>query len=259
MSKLLLLFFISFNAWSNGNFHLLSRDVTYTGSNHARSVYIYLPDGYGKNPKVRYPVLYMHDGQNLYDPSRAYLGQTWKALETLNHLIKHKIIPPIIVVGIDNTPDRLTEYTHDNEQGENYLRFIVKQLKPRIDQDYLTLSQREHTAIMGSSLGGLISLYAGAKYHQTFGKVGALSPSVWWSNASILKAIEAFPSPLKIYVDSGTEGGETPHDAGAVARIYEARDLKDRLLLYIQEGADHSEKYWAKRLPVALHFLFKNN
>lgn len=246
------------NVWGEGRFHLFSK--------HPRSIYVYLPAGYGQFPEVRYPVLYMHDGQNLFDPARAYMGQTWRAEETLNHLIKHKIIRPIIVVGIDNTPDRLAEYTPDRDptrehsggEGDAYLRFIVERLKPEIDRKLLTLSQRNHTGIMGSSLGGLISLYAGVRYHHTFGKIGALSPSVWWNNNSILRTLESAPAPLRVYVDSGTEGGERPHDARAVARIFEAA-MGDRVMLNIQEGANHSERFWAMRFPVALKFLFNSN
>lgn len=110
----------------------------------------------------------MHDGQNLFDPSRAFLGQTWKAKETLDSLIKKKTIPPIIVVAIDNTSARMNEYVPEKD-GIKYLDFISQKLKPMVDKDFQTTKDRNLTGIMGSSLGGLISLQAGMSHFHTFG------------------------------------------------------------------------------------------
>ena len=137
--------------------------------NNKRDIVVWLPIGYNaqKNPGKKYPVLYMHDGQNIIDPKTAYVGKDWRVDETVMKLIKQKKIKEIIVVGIYNSPDRLDEYSW-SEKGQNYLKFIVTELKPFIDSVYKTLSDKENTAIMGSSMGGLISFYAGWHYPDVF-------------------------------------------------------------------------------------------
>lgn len=204
----------------------------------------------------------MHDGQNLYDPARSTYGETWKVTETLNHLIAQKLIPPIIVVGIDNTSERMAEYTHDREasrpqggKAHSYLEFITYDLKPYIDHVFATRPEASSTGIMGSSLGGLVSLYAGAMFSETFGLIGAMSPSVWWNNKSILSIILHSPKPERIYLDSGTGSGERPADAELAARVFTQSGGRN-IMIEIQQGATHNEKYWALRLPKALRFLF---
>lgn len=221
----------------------------------SRDVYVYLPDGYGKS-NLSYPVLYMHDGQNLFDPSRAFLGQTWKAKETLDSLISQKQIPAIIVVAIDNTSARMNEYVPEKD-GMKYLDFICQKLKPMVDKDFQTTKNRNLTGIMGSSLGGLISLQAGMSHFHTFGLIGALSPSIWYNDKSILTAYQMTQFlPLKVYLDSGTEGGERPDDVWELYYVLEQRGLTPKVV--IDEGGRHSEVFWAKRFPEALKFLFKN-
>jgi predicted alpha/beta superfamily hydrolase len=255
--SVLILFLFSFPAWAQGTFHLFKKGIIRPSSSFARDVYIYLPAGYEKN-NLRYPVLYMQDGQNLFDPSRAFLGQTWKALATLNHLIEKKLIAPIIVVAIDNTPERSDEYIPEN-QADEYLQFLVNTIKPQVDQTFRTKKSSEFTGIMGSSLGGLVSLYAGLRYTETFSLIGALSPSIWWNERSILNAYEQNSHlPRKVYLDSGTTGGEKPQDVLDLGQILLNRDFRhaENLCIYIQDNADHQEKYWAMRFPVALKFLF---
>jgi predicted alpha/beta superfamily hydrolase len=191
------------------------------------------------------------------------LGQTWNAQETLNRLIRNKVIPPLIVVAIDNTSERIHEYTPDFDprrqqggRGGAYLEFIVGEVKPVIDRQFRTRPGRNDTAIMGSSLGGLLSLYAGARYASSFGLVGALSPSIWWNQESIFKLVAERPLPLRLYLDMGTEGGEIPELLGQLSDQYLMAGMTDNLLLNIQPGANHSEKFWAQRFPVALRFLF---
>lgn len=252
-----LLFLLTFQVYAKGSFQLYLRGTTAPSSLHHRDVYVYLPEGYEKSNR-RYPVLYMHDGQNLFDPSRAFQGQTWHVEETLNDLIKKKLITPLIVVAIDNTPDRLDEYIFE-KRGKGYLNFIKDGLKPQIDQSFRTLRGAESTGILGSSLGGLISLHAGIKLPETFGLVGALSPSIWWNDKAVLKSYEAASYlPLKIYLDSGTVGGEEPQNVWALGSVLKKRDfhLGENLLIYIQENANHSEYWWANRFPVAIQFLF---
>jgi len=216
-----------------------------------RQVWAYLPDGYEKS-RERYPVLYAHDGQNLFDPERAYLRQTWNAENTLNDLIARKLIRPIIVIAVDNTSNRINDYTPDFDPGEEmggeadrYLDLVTYELKPQVDQYIRTNGVN---GMMGSSLGGLVSLYAMAKY--PFTHIAALSPSIWWNHQSILGLMR---SPERLYLDSGTTGGERPQD---VLKLSQSLHMGERLKVVIGEGDNHSEQAWAKRLPKALIHLF---
>lgn len=216
-----------------------------------RQVWAYLPDGYEKS-NARYPVLYAHDGQNLFDPERAYLGQTWHAEETLNDLIARKLIKPIVVIAIDNTSNRMNDYTPDIDPGEQrggeadrYLDLVTYELKPKVDQYIRTNGVN---GLLGSSLGGLVSLYASGRY--PFTHIAALSPSVWWNNQSIISLMR---DPIRLYLDSGTNGGERPQD---VLKLAQGLKMGTRLKVVIGEGDDHSERAWAKRLPMALIHLF---
>lgn len=243
----ILIFLFASEVFAAGKFHLFMRDL------QGRQVWVYLPDGYEKS-HARYPVLYAHDGQNLFDPDRAFMGQTWKAEETLNRLISTKQIRPIIVVGVDNTSNRMNDYTHDFDQvvgqggdADRYLEMLVKDLKPKIDQ-YLRTNGTN--GFIGSSLGGLVSLYGSTKF--PFTHVAALSPSIWWNHESIIPLMKA---PERLYLDSGTTGGERPQD---VLKLAKTLNMADRLKVVISEGDNHSEKAWAKRLPHALIHLFGN-
>jgi predicted alpha/beta superfamily hydrolase len=230
-----------------------------------RHIYVYLPPGYSENINQRYPVMYMHDGQNLFNPAVAFLGQTWEAEKTLNTLISKGKMKPVIVIGIDNTSDRMNEYTHDlnpaYKQGGKapiYVKMIANDIKPRVDAAFRTLPGRNFTAIAGSSLGGLVSLYAGIKYPQVFGSVAAFSPSIWWNRQSITNMYKtALTLPTKIYLDSGTVGGERPQDVTKLKDIITNHDGKPNTYVVIQPGGEHKEKYWAERLPGALEFLFQ--
>ncbi len=262
MSKKLLVFagvlLTAMSAWAqDGKFTLFLKNYLPSDSVYSRDIYVYLPPGYSLNKSTRYPVLYVHDGQNLFDPERAFMGQTWNAEKTLNILIQNKQIQPLIVVAIDNTPDRTAEYTPNNA-ADIYLKNISTDLMPKINQDFQTKTDRESTAIMGSSLGGLVSLYAGAKYSKDFGLIAALSPSIWWNNKSILSIYKnATDLPVKIYIDCGTAGGERPQDVVQLKNqlIVQYAD-PSKIKMIIQSGASHSEYYWAQRLPEALKFLF---
>jgi predicted alpha/beta superfamily hydrolase len=246
----------SLPALAAGGFKLFRKNISYSSMNLNRDIYVYLPDGYEKSA-TRYPVIYMHDGQNLFDPARGYLGQTWKAQSTLNELIARKLMSPVIVVAIDNTSARMEEYIPE-KQADAYLDFIIGTLKPLVDGQLKTKTDRTHTAIMGSSLGGLVSLYAGIKHPEIFGRVAALSPSIWWNQRSILGSYQqAAVLPLKVYLDSGTEGGEEPQDVQQLTALLQQRGFEQRSLYsFIQNGANHSEYFWAMRLPIALQFLF---
>lgn len=255
---LFLTLFLSLSAFANeGKFHVFLKDF------YGSEVHVFLPPDYEKS-ETRYPVLYMHDGQNLYDPTRAYLGQTWNAEITLNQLIQKKQMLPVIVVAIDNTRNRMNDYTFDVDPGvgqggeaDRYLQRLIFDLKPYVDRQLRTLPERKFTGIMGSSLGGLVSLYAGVRYAETFGLVGALSPSIWWNQKSIIGVTKASADmPQKLYIDSGNIEGERPADVQELARIVSNRFSAGNLRVMIGEGDNHSEKAWAKRFPYALVHLF---
>ena len=225
---------------------------------------VYLPPSYATSGRRRYPVVYMHDGQNLSDPSTAFGGRTWQLPEALDGLAAKGL--ETIVVGIHNTAARLAEYSpfpdqkHGGGRGDRYARFLADTIKPRVDTRYRALRDRETTVILGSSMGGLISLYAFFNRASPFGRVGAMSPSVWFGARQILALIEGAPFPDgRVYLDSGTEeGAGTLRDARALARILRAKGYDRRTLRYVEApGHRHQEPDWARRLPGALTFLLR--
>jgi predicted alpha/beta superfamily hydrolase len=228
----------------------------------AHDVVVYLPPSYDENAAERYPVVYMHDGQNLFDDAKAFGGVSWDIAGALDRGTADATIHDAIVVAIANTAARMSEYTPvpDPDYGgggaDTYLRFIADQLKPRIDRDYHTLADRGHTAIMGSSLGGLVSVYAGVSRPDVFGLIGALSPSTWWDGTWILPRVAAEPTnPARIYVDSG-DSGTSQDDRANTAKLAQAYRTRGATLDYlVQAGAQHSEFYWRQRVPGALAFL----
>ena len=236
-----------------------------------RAVQVWLPPGYGDraNRRRRYPVLYLHDGQNLFDGATSFIpGKEWRVDETCDRLIRAGRIEPLIVVGIANTgAERLAEYTPTRDpmygggKGDLYGRFLVEELNPFIDRTYRTKTGPADTGLGGSSLGGLISMHLGLKYPKVFGKLAVISPSVWWNGRTIVKSVDALPGPLplKIWLDIGTEESR--------AALPDARRLRDALLAkgwqnekslrYFEEkGAAHNESAWAGRLEAVLTFLF---
>ena len=243
---------------------------------NTRGVWIYYPPSYTENPLGRYPVVYMHDGQNLFDPRYAFGGHTWKVAETLDAgidaLDPTAHLPEVLVVGPENTADRIYEYTptvgddpdYTGGGGDKYLRFLIEELKPVIDRDLRTVPAAAATTLAGSSLGGLISAYAGARRADVFGRIGVVSPSTWWDSRYIIGAVKASPQrPQRVYVDSGDSGAENDDvdNTRELAQTY--RDLgyhdlgraDDTLLYVVQAGGQHNEDYWAARLPRALRFL----
>ncbi|MGC9771403.1 alpha/beta hydrolase-fold protein [Fervidobacterium islandicum] len=249
-----------------GNIKLI-KDFYSPELGNKRDIIIYLPPDYETSDE-RYPVLYMHDGQNIFDASTSFSGVEWGADESAEELIKKGLMRPIIIVGIYNTgAERINEYSpwvdssYGGGKGDLYAKFIVNTLKPYIDEHFRTLPDRENTAIMGSSMGGLISLYIGFEYNDVFSKIGAMSPSVWFANRKLVEyvrnaQVEDF---TMVYVDIGTAEGSNPVD-----RLNDARELYKVLLqkenlevFYIEDrGAPHSESAWARRLPEVLLYFF---
>ena len=230
--------------------------------NNKRDIVVWLPIGYNpqKNPDKKYPILYMHDGQNIMDPKTAYVGKDWRVDETVMKLIKQKKIKEIIVVGIYNSPDRLDEYSW-TEKGQNYLKFIVTELKPFIDSSYKTLSDKDNTAIMGSSMGGLISFYAAWHYPDVFSMAGCLSSSFYYNNDRSIKQVEEYTGHkkhVKFYIDHG-EDGSTRGQRMFVELSKKGYVIGQDIDYFYAPGAGHSEKEWAARLERPLLFFFKNS
>jgi glycogen operon protein len=229
---------------------------------NARDILVHLPAGYDRG-ETRYPVIYMHDGQNLFDEAASYAGE-WHVDATLERLERRG--QPAIVVGIPNMgARRLDEYSPFDDgagsggQGDAYLSFIVDTLKPYIDRAFRTRADREHTGIVGSSMGGLISLYAFFRRPETFGFVGALSPAFWFAGGAIFPVVQGASAPKgRIYLDIGT--AERQHTVENTRRmralLIDKGYLPGRRLRYVEEqGAPHNEAAWARRLPAALAFL----
>lgn len=251
----------------------------------ARHVHVWLPESYEQRPESRFSVLYMHDGQNLFDPTTATAGETWSVAETLEKLIQANKVRPTLIVGIFNHPNRWEEYcperplTHPNGQqlqqkfkanlnvplrSDNYLRFLVQELKPFIDQAYRTHSNQEETFIMGSSMGGLISLYAMCEFPELFAGAGCLSTHWPALEGVILPYLERhIPNPGQhiFYFDYGTETLDAlyeplqkPVDALMAQKGFQQdEDWMTRRF----EGAEHNEPAWRARLHIPLTFLLK--
>jgi predicted alpha/beta superfamily hydrolase len=236
-----------------------------------RDVDIYLPAGY-RDSAARYPVVYLQDGQNLSDPSIAFAG-TWDLEGALGRLAGIGVEP--IVVGVHHGgARRLAEYSpftdrrHGGGDADAYLEFLVDTIKPRVDRLFRTRPERESTAILGSSMGGLLSLYAYFRFPSVFGRAGVMSPSIWFGQATVLDFIKEARTPPsgRIYLDVGmNEGSGTVRDARRLGRLLvQKRFTRDRLgrrrgrsrLRYVEDPRGrHSEADWARRLPGALEFL----
>ncbi len=232
-----------------------------------RQIDVYLPQSYESEPRRRYPVVYMHDGQNLSDPYTAFGGTTWRLEGALEHLASRGL--ETIVVGIHNMgARRIAEYTpfpdakHGGGRGERYVRFLTDVVKPKIDARYRTRTDRDSTAIFGSSLGGLISLYAFFVRPSPFGRAAAMSPSIWFAGRRILEFVEhARHMRGRLYLDVGTdEGAGTLSNARALARILRHNGYRSKSAFHYIEASRHrhQEHDWALRLPSALEFLLGN-
>jgi predicted alpha/beta superfamily hydrolase len=234
-----------------------------------RTVSVYLPPQYLEQEERRFPVLYLQDGQNLFDGRTSYIaGRTWNASTTADSLAEAGEIEPVILVGVANTGlRRMAEYTPTRDfkmgggEGRSYGRMLIEELKPLIDSTYRTLPEASNTGVGGSSLGGLISLYLGFANPGVFGKVAVMSPSLWWDHRSILNAIsqQVTKPDLRIWLDMGTaEGARHLRDADMLERMLLKRGWRNGVdLAYVKaEGAVHDEGAWSDRFGDVLRFLF---
>lgn len=227
--------------------------------NSIKKIWIYLPLNYEKTTK-KFPVLYMHDAQNLFDSKSSYAGE-WRVDETLDSLKAN-----IIVVGIEHGNEKrleeLTPYKNEKYGGgkaDFYLDFIVSNLKPYIDSNYRTKSNKKNTAIMGSSLGGLVSFYAGLKYPKVFGKIGIFSPSFWFSEEIFALTKNTKKTNGKFYFMCGDkESDEMVNDMNKMIELIREKrcDCLHLLQSKIVINGQHNEKLWSEEFADAVKWLF---
>jgi predicted alpha/beta superfamily hydrolase len=233
-----------------------------------RDIFLYLPKAYLAEPERSFPVLVMHDGQNLFDGDLSYVkGSTWRAGSTADEEIAAGRVEPLILVGVANTgATRMAEYTPTPDprlgggRGPVYARMLTEELLPTLRAGYRMLPGPEHTGIAGSSLGGLISLAIALRFAPVFGRVGVLSPSIWWDNRTILRDVRSLGRlPLRIWLDMGSDEGQRHvRDADLLAQLLQGKGWRQGLDLHYSKvpGAVHNEAAWADRFSQVLGFLF---
>jgi predicted alpha/beta superfamily hydrolase len=233
-----------------------------------RDLIVYLPPGYDEQPESRFPVLYLHDGQNLFDRATAFGGQDWNVHGAADQLIHVGALEPLIIVGIYNTgKSRIHEYTPTKApklgggRADRYAKFLLQEVMPFILREYRALSGPIATGIGGSSLGALVSLYFGLKYPQLFGKIAALSPSVWWNQRMIHRFAAAAPVQPRpsIWLDIGTkEGPRIVQDVEQFRDVLLNKGWRENQDLHYErvEGGEHSETAWSQRIGRVLEFLY---
>jgi len=224
-----------------------------------RDILVYLPPAYHTSER-RFPVLYMQDGQNLFDAATAFGGNDWHADETMERLSGDGY--EAIIVGVPHAGDgRLVEYNpfpgRMPSKGEEYVAFLSEMLKPFMDAEFRTIPDARATGIIGSSMGGLISLYAFFRRPDVFGLCGALSPSLFVGRGAILRYVQGAPfNPGKIYLDNGSR---EPTARPMLEELHRKGYRVKRDLKYVNEfGGTHTESAWARRLPGVLRFLLKD-
>jgi predicted alpha/beta superfamily hydrolase len=234
-----------------------------------RDLIIYLPPGYHAQPHRQFPVLFLHDGQNLFDGATSFIpGMDWHVGHTADQYIDEGRVEPLIIVGIYNAgKQRLQEYTPTRMprlgggRASRYARFLIEEVRPFLEYNYRILGGMENTGIGGSSLGGLVSLFLGLRMPHVFGKIAALSPSVWWNQRVILRFADAAPMDPRprVWLDIGTrDGGRIVEDVERFRDVLLRKGWQwERDLHYERvEGAEHNEAAWAQRVGPFLQFLF---
>lgn len=227
-----------------------------------RKIWIYLPRAYSYSDK-EYPVIYMHDAQNLFDAETSYVGE-WFVDEYLDSISDNSAIIIGIEHGNEKRMDELTPFPNEKYGGgkaDVYLNFIINTLKPHIDTTYHTLKDPKHTSIFGSSLGGLLSFYALIKYPETFGNAGIFSPSFWFSSRIFDFVSDSDISPdSRFYFLAGSEESDdmVPDQNKMVELLLKKGVSKDNLKSTIIEGGEHNEALWRDNFPEAYQWLIKN-
>jgi predicted alpha/beta superfamily hydrolase len=243
---------------------------------NTRFLRVWLPPGYedAQNSEKYYPVLYLNDGQNLFEAATSFGGVEWGVDETADRLIREGAVPAMIVVGLDNAgKDRLREYTPHRSMhpvtlrahGRRYPDFLMKEVMPFVEQTYRVATSPENTGLGGSSLGALIALYTVMARPGVFGRLLLESPSLWASNRQAIKesrTVRVWPERIVLAVGTA-EAGSVERDRTVVDDVRELEAIlrravlsEKRLRVAIKDGAGHNEAAWAERFPGALRFLF---
>ena len=235
-----------------------------------RNISVYLPPQYASDKGRRFPVLYMHDGQNVFDGATSYIpNQEWRADEAAEALIKAGLIEPIIIVGIDNGQSaRADEFLPwkikmGNSEGggkaDLYGKMLTDEIMPMVNAKYRTKTGPSNTGLLGSSFGGVITSYLGITRPNVFGKLGIVSPSVWVNGRELLKMVKPIKNRQRIWIDMGTrEGLSAVPDAQALFEAYKSAGWKEGkdITLVIDGNAEHNELAWSRRMMSILTFLF---
>jgi enterochelin esterase-like enzyme len=241
-----------------------------------RFLRVWVPPGYedAENSARQYPVLYLNDGQNLFEPATSFNGVEWQVDETADRLIREQMIPPLIIVGIDNAgKDRVREYMPHRSfqpmmlrvQGTRYPSFLIKDVMPFVERHYRVASGPRNTGLGGSSLGALIALYTVAVSPGTFGRLLLESPSLWAASRQIIRQSRTVRRwPERVFLATGSaEAGRPDRDRSMVDDVQELAAILHRsgldgrrLRLVVDQGGSHHESAWARRFPDALSFLF---
>lgn len=248
------------------NVSILDLNFNIPQLNRTRRIWVYLPPDYDTSTNT-YPVLYMQDGQNLFDANTSFSGE-WEVDESLNDLFANGD-EGIIVIGIDNGGgSRIDEYSpwvnpqYGGGEGDEYVNFIVETLKPHIDTNFRTKSDRENTGIMGSSLGGLISFYAAIEHQDVFSKAGIFSPSFWFSDDVYTHVTNTGKThDMKIYLLGGEQESASliPDMNTMVTTLQNAGFAASEIEMITHVDGEHSEWYWQREFPAAYTWLFNND
>jgi predicted alpha/beta superfamily hydrolase len=270
---------VGFQTQTTGRFASLSGNIEKITNfeskvlGNKRGLIVYLPPQYETEPNRKFPVLYMHDGQNIFDGMTSYIpNQEWRADEAAESLIKAGLIEPIIIVGIDNGgADRANEYLPikikmGNQEGggnaDKYGDMLATEIMPMINAKYRTKTGAENTGLCGSSFGGVITCYLGIKHPDKFGKLGIVSPSVWVGNRALVGMVQPVSKKTKrpkIWLDmGGKEGFDSTRDAQLLFDAYTKAGWKPKseIVLALEPNAEHNELAWSRRIPSILTYLF---
>eukprot|EP00050_Salpingoeca_kvevrii_P018058 m.70377 g.70377 ORF g.70377 m.70377 type:complete len:483 (+) comp7876_c0_seq1:1570-3018(+) len=260
-----------------GKYVTIAKNVYSQSFDNYRDIVCYLPPSYDENPCKTYPTLIMHDGNNLFNASTAFGHVAWQCQDTLDHLIGAEVMDEIVVVGVDNTAARMEEYTYSKDaeygggRGDEYLDFLENTVIPLAQAKLRVRTDRANLGILGSSLGGLISCYAGCTRPQVYSRIGCMSSSFWWNNqdfnSTIIPKCAAKNGESFFYLDSGNSG--SPTDCGSedaddcvetqtIVRDLVARGLTfgSSVFYYLDPGAQHSEYYWGHRFNQPMLALY---
>ncbi len=232
----------------------------------SHKIWVYVPPNYYQTSK-KYPVIYMHDAQNLFDNTTSFIGE-WGVDESLNAFFKNTG-KGFIVVGIAHGgEERINEYTpwphkkYGGGKGKLYVNFLVNTLKPYIDAHYRTKKQAKHTAIIGSSLGGLLSYYGGLQYPTIFGKIGALSPSFWFADEVFdFTKTHGNTKKVRLYLLAGEkEGADMVADTKKITQLLQATGFPSKnIKTNIHPQGEHNEQFWKSEFLNVVSWLYNIN